>query len=204
VGYPPSNDPFGAELRRLAENLDRGRIRAVSPGLGIGKVTKSANAHLNQAPIHYPETRFSEAQLAALAQLPEAPSRRPAPFIDYQLALSEAIRPQGGRGLRLLKLVAAHSLDLFVVGLSLFATLVVMGYWLAPASAGFSLRNLGGWMPFRLLLQSSLLSVIFSLYVLFLFYWGLFKLITGETLGQSCVEVVAGERRQTQQRRSWQ
>jgi hypothetical protein len=136
---PPKNDPFGAELRRLADNLDRERLRAVSEGLGIGNVRTIAKERQRY------EEAMAQESFNKFDKIPAQPNDELDFLYREFLNPPEPVGPLGdnrdeeflvsspkSRSLR--RLVFAHAIDLGVVIFSLTVALLAVGMFVAPVA----------------------------------------------------------------------
>jgi hypothetical protein len=195
-------DPFGAELRRFVDNMDKRQFRALSHGLGFAEVRKKNEPQLSTVaplPRFHQRQSFSERierPIPPPKLWPEKPVEQavvspapmnPMPFIVAAPEVLPRRRNNSGILRKIIRVIFAHIIDLFVVHLSLCIAAITAAFFFAPVHSQGVVATLSHWAPIALILNLNIISFFLLSYALFGLYWGLLRFAAGTTVGHSLI-----------------
>lgn len=204
MSLPRWDDEMKFELFRLKSELRPENFRVLAPPLGIGHIKQEARVgkalypSLPSAPL--PQSTIGSPSLPApppiAATLPLTPvheaTRAPAEpeslgstYLSY--AGGAQSQHTASRPARMVRAIFIHVLDLGFVGLCLALGFVVLGLIIDPTNMSFELDILGQSVPAQVLHKMQGWTVLIGVYMVFTLYWLFFKLVSGATLGESCL-----------------
>ena len=204
--HPQWDDEMKFELFRFRSELRVENIRVLAPPLGLGllplepQLERSLYPQLAQLPATsaFDANAFSKTQrapqVAYLAPTNEMPAsalhRSEVQSVQHiQEHIAHGQEPQAENHLifRLWQQFLAHCIDLAFIGLCLAMGCIVLTAMLDPSSLSFRPNILAQSVTLQFLAKQSAWIVLIAAYCLFTCYWVLFKIVSGTTLGESCL-----------------
>jgi hypothetical protein len=205
--HPLWDDEMKFELFRFRSELKTEHIRVLAEPLGLGLVKRESSQgrslypQLAHAPMQ-PETAAAKnlkakATPAAVPMNYPTPSEMPAASLQAspvppisnpdQALMPRADRPQQSAPRRWLFLLLSHCVDLGFVGLCLGLGFIVLGFVIDPANMSLHPKILLEAAPAQVLRQVHGLALMVGVYVVFGCYWFFFRIVSGATLGETCL-----------------
>lgn len=210
---PRWDDEMKFELFRLKSELRSENFRVLATPLGLGRLMADPQQARRPERSLYPSltrtteplaaqtlTRTAEPQLfprparAILRpiQVTAEPIRRTLTHETEELDLSALASPlmveeKPHFGFKLSHFLLAHILDLTFVGICLALGFVVLVLILDPGHLSLAPDGLLESVPMQVLRRLETWTLCLGVYVVFGLYWLFFKLVSGSTLGESCV-----------------
>lgn len=212
---PRWDDEMKFELFRLKSELRSENFRVLATPLGLGRIKADPSQARRPERSLYPTLTKSSAEPLsgpstqpspeALFPRPQRPVSRAVPVklnmdsprrtltheseeIDLSaLASPLMVDERPHFGFKLSHFLLAHLLDLSFVGLCLGLGFVVLVLILDPSHLSLGPEGLLESVPMQVLQRLEIWAIALGVYTVFGLYWLFFKLVSGSTLGESCV-----------------
>ncbi len=207
MAVPQWDEEMKFELFRLKSELRLDNFRVLAMPLGLGAITREPSSR--EAPLFpaaaVPPVPASAYQASVLVAPPTIPTKPMPPPTPIQMRLEPVTSHQEGedavdeygegfetfhRSLwaRINRFVLVHMLDLLFVGMCVLLGFGMLGWIIDPAHMSFRWEVLSQAAPLALVQKLRVWALILGLYLVFTLYWLFFKFVSGQTLGETCVD----------------
>jgi hypothetical protein len=193
MSLPRWDDEMKFDLLRLKSELRPENFRALHQPLGLGTVRSDPLKAPTMPFPHLTPMKADAKDAEKRPYMPGLPQSMPTTLVDAIGPL-----PPLGKGPRTrlqsaLRFAMVHALDLAFVCLCLSLGLILLSWVVDPLHVSLDLNTLKQASPLQFLQKLQTLAVIVGIYTAFVLYWIFFKVVSGTTLGETCVDLMKQE-----------
>lgn len=187
-------DPFGAELRRFIDDMDKRKFRAAHTGFGFAEIKEKREPQLPQRftpakvvqPLEWRPPTFVSSEPVLYTMPPE--NQRPVVRKARSFGISKLIFSTLLAFASLTKILVAHAIDILVVASTGIVSLFLAAIVLAPARSEGIVETIQHWDAWQSIRDLNVLFLVVTIYGLYALYWGVMRFVAGHTLGHTLLK----------------